>query len=163
MSASGVLYLHSCPPAVCPHVEWAVAAVLGGRVTLSWTAQPASPGTLRADSSWRGARGTGARLAGALRGWPLLRFEVCEEPSPGCDGERYSHTPSLGLFHTRTSANGDVTVGEDRLRTVLAEAQTGDAVAFAVDRMLGTAWDDELESYRCAGEGTPVTWLHEVV
>src|SRR4051794_37536962 len=63
VSARGVLYVHSCPPAVCPHVEWAAAAVLGVRVSLSWTAQPADPGTLRAESNWQGSAGTADRLA----------------------------------------------------------------------------------------------------
>ena len=31
---SGVLYVHSCPSAVVPHVEWAVAAELGVRAAL---------------------------------------------------------------------------------------------------------------------------------
>ena len=40
---SGVLYIHSAPRALCPHVEWAVAGVLGVRVSLDWTRQPAAP------------------------------------------------------------------------------------------------------------------------
>ena len=55
---SGVLYVHSCPPALCPHVEWAVAAELGVRVRLDWTAQPAAPGALRTEVGWRGRPGT---------------------------------------------------------------------------------------------------------
>jgi len=29
--------------------------------------------------------------------------------------------------------------------------------------LLGTAWDAELEPYRLAGDGAPVTLLHQVV
>jgi hypothetical protein len=29
--------------------------------------------------------------------------------------------------------------------------------------LLGRTWDEELEPFRCAGEGAPVRWLHEVV
>ena len=160
MSAAGVLFVHSCPPAVCPHVEWAVTAVLGGRVSLSWTAQPATPGTLRAECSWRGEPGVAARLAAELKKWSLLRFEVTEDPTPGRDGQRFSHTPTLGLFRTTTSANGDIVVGEDQLRCVLQSAP--ELLAAKLDRLLGTAWDSELEPYRCAGEGAPVMWLHQV-
>src|SRR6476661_2970037 len=95
---SGVLFVHSCPPALCPHVEWAVASVLGTRASLSWTAQPADPGALRAECTWRGKAGTAGRLAAALRGWSMLRYEVTEQASAGHDGERYSVTPSLGAF-----------------------------------------------------------------
>src|SRR5437764_33701 len=44
MSTSGIIYVHSSPSAVCPHVEWAVAGVLQTKVELLWTAQAAAPG-----------------------------------------------------------------------------------------------------------------------
>ena len=36
----GVLFVHSAPSALCPHVEWAAGGVLGMRLSLDWTAQP---------------------------------------------------------------------------------------------------------------------------
>ena len=101
-------------------------------------------------------------MAAALRGWSVLRYEVTEEPSAGLDGERYAVTPSLGAFRSVMSANGDVLVGEGRLRELLATA-TGPQLSQGLDTLLGSAWDDELEPYREAGEGAPVTWLHQVV
>ncbi len=160
--SAGVLYVHSCPPALCPHVEWAVAAELGTRARLTWVEQPFTPGQLRAEVSWRGRPGTAGRLAAALRGWSVLRYEVTEDASPGHDGERYSVTPVLGVFRATTSANGDVLVAEDRLRSLLATAQ-GPELAIGLDALLGSAWDDELEPYREAGDGAAVTWLHQVV
>ncbi len=159
---SGVLFVHSCPPVLCPHVEWAVAAELGVRVSLSWTTQPAAPGLLRAESGWRGRPGTAGRMAAALKGWSVLRYEVTEQASPGNDGERYTVTPTLGVFRSAISANGDVLVGEDRLRALLAAA-TGPQLAHRLDALIGSPWDDELEPYREAGEGAAVTWLHQVV
>jgi hypothetical protein len=70
--------------------------------------------------------------------------------------------PTLGVFRATTSANGDLLVSEDRLRSLLATA-TGPQLALGIDTLLGSAWDDELERYREAGEGTPVSWLHQVV
>ena len=160
--SAGVLYIHSCPPALCPHVEWAVAAELGARARMPWSDQGCAPGQLRAEVSWRGRSGTAGRLAGALRGWSVLRFEVTEEPSSGLDGERYAVTPALGVFRATMSANGDVLVGEDRLRTLLATA-VGPQLAQGLDALLGGPWDAELETYREAGDGAPVTWLHQVV
>jgi len=55
---------------------------------------------MRAETSWVGQVGTGARLTSALRGWANLRYEVTEEASPGNDGGRWSHTPDLGIFDT---------------------------------------------------------------
>jgi hypothetical protein len=145
---------------LCPHVEWAVGSVLGVRVSLTWTAQPAAAGLLRAEVAWRGRPGSAGRIAASLREWALLRFEVSEDPSHGYDGERYAVTPSLGLFRATTSSTGDIVVGEDRLRALLGTAPDGTALAHGLERLLGSAWDEELEPYREAGEGAPVRWLH---
>ncbi|HZD96631.1 MAG TPA: DUF3145 family protein, partial [Micromonosporaceae bacterium] len=40
MPTRGVVFVHSTPLAVCPHVEWAIARVLDAPVNLHWTAQP---------------------------------------------------------------------------------------------------------------------------
>ena len=163
MTTRGVVYVHSAPPALCPHVDWAIAGVLGGRVSLQWTPQPVAPGTLRAELPWQGAPGTAARIASALRGWQLLRFEVTEEPSDGCEGLRLSSTPALGMFSAVVGANGDILVPENRLRAAWETATRGLTTLEAeLDALLGTAWDAELEPFRYAGEGSPVRWLHEV-
>ncbi len=159
MPTRGVVYVHSCPPAVCPHVEWAIARVLSTPVRLEWTPQPADPTTLRAECSWSGRVGTGTELAAALRQWPMTRFEVTEEPSPGVDGERIMHVPGRGVFRATMSANGDLLLPEDRVRALMAQAAGAEALVHGLDRLLGTAWDAELEPYRQAGEGAPVVWL----
>ena len=110
MTVRGVLQVHSAPPALSPHIEWAVAGVIGVAVTLPWVDQPASPGSLRAELDWQGRPGAGGAITTALASWNLLRFEVTEEASPGCDAVRYSCTPSLGSFSAVISANGDVLV-----------------------------------------------------
>ena len=151
MSTRGVIFVHSSPTAVCPHVEWAISGVLGARVSLEWTSQPAAPGLLRTECTWSGPAGRAGALAGALRAWPMLR-----------DGERFCHAPSLGLWRGRTSANGDIVVGEDRLRALLTETPGSQQATTRVHEMLGSAWDAALEPFRLAGDGAPVTWLHQV-
>jgi hypothetical protein len=164
VTTRGVLYLHSAPRALCPHVEWAVAGVLGVRVQLDWLRQPASPGTWRAEFSWQGEVGTASKLASLLRGWQMLRFEVTAEPCPTAEGERYSATPGLGIFHAVTGIHGDILIPEDRLRSAMLMARQGRVVLEEeLDRMLGRQWDAELESFRYAGEGAPVRWLHAAV
>ena len=165
MATFGVVYIHSAPAALCPHVEWAVGGVLDQRVTLDWTPQPAAPGSMRAELSWQAEPGTGSRLASALRDWVQLRFEVTEEPSAGAEGERWSSTPTLGLYHATTGVHGDIVVREDRLRTALARAAADPAtdVVRELQGLLGKDWDDELETFRHAGDGAPVRWLHQVV
>lgn len=159
MPTRGVVYVHSCPPAVVPHAEWAISGVLGTRVSLSWTAQPAAPGQLRAECAYTGRPGTASKIAAALRSWSMVRFEVTEDPSDGYDGERISYVPGRGVYRTSTGANGDVVVGEQQLRALAAAARSAEDYAHRLDNLLGAAWDAELEPYRYAGDGAPMTLL----
>jgi hypothetical protein len=160
----GVLYIHSAPSALCPHVEWAAGGVLGVSVSLEWTTQAAQAGTYRAEYSWAGDAGTAAAITSALRGWNHLRFEITEEPTAGTEGARYSYTPELGVFHAVTGLHGDIMIPEDRIKAAVVKAALGDTtLLLEIDKLLGKPWDDELETFRYAGDGAPVRWLHQVV
>ncbi|MDR2253606.1 MAG: DUF3145 domain-containing protein [Bifidobacteriaceae bacterium] len=162
MITRGVLFVHSSTRAVCPHVEWVAGNVLGTRVSMDWTTQPAAPGMLRAEHSWQGPQGTGARLASALRGWVHLRYEVTEEASFAVDGGRWSHTPSLGIFHAVIDVHGNAMIPEDRILAALECGGDLIELRHKLDVALGRAWDDELEPFRYAGAGAPVRWLHQL-
>lgn len=159
----GVVFIHGAPVALCPHITWAVEAVLGHRVKIAWTRQPAAPRMVRAELPWSGPVGAGAELASSLRGWDHLRYEITEDASAVSDGSRWSYTPRLGIHHTWTSVSGDAVINEDRLRDVMARTR-GDAKALQeeIDLLLGVPWDEELEVFRYAGDGAPVRWLHKV-
>ena len=160
----GVFYVHSAPSALCPHIEWAVGGVLGVSVQPSWTPQPAQSGSYRCEFSWTGEIGAAAAIASALRGWNQLRFEVTEEPTARSEGARYSYTPDLGIFHAVTGLHGDIMIPEDRLKAAAVKSALGETtLEVEVDKLVGKAWDDELETFRYAGEGAPVRWLHQVV
>lgn len=160
----GVLFVHSAPSALLPHVEWAAANVLGDRADLAWVKQSAEPGTYRAELSWQADAGTAAALASSLRGWEQLRFEVTEEPTATTEGARYSYTPTLGLLHAMVGLHGDIVIPEDRIKAIRAKAACGDIdLDTALDALLGVRWDAELEPFRYAGDGAPVRWLHQVV
>ena len=166
MSVHGVLSVHSAPPALCPHIEWAVAGAIGVPVDLPWVVQSAAPGSLRAELSWIARPGTAGTITSALAGWNRLRFEVIEEASQGCDAIRYSYTPALGKFSCVISANGDVLIPENRLRAAMTVAacpvpgRPESSLEAELAGLMGQAWDDELEPFRCAAEGAPVRWLH---
>lgn len=161
--ARGVIYVHSAPKALCPHLEWAVGRSLGQAVSFEWADQPVMPGSRRAEYYWEGPAGTGAALATAIRGWEHLRFEVSEDPTPRSDGGRWMHTPDLGIHYAQMDTAGNVVIPEDRVRYAMEVAE-GDA--FELQRelsvALGSAWDDELEPFRVASDDAPVVWLHKV-
>ncbi len=160
----GVIYIHSAGAALRPHVEWAISGVLGAPVNLRWTEQPASPGTWRAELTWTGPADTASLLAAALKNCLQLRFEVTEDPGVSSDGQRYSFTPSLGVFHAAINRHGDIMVSENRIKAALTNDAIGARdLSNALRDLLGTRWDAELEVFRYAGEDTPVRWLHAAV
>ncbi len=162
--ARGVVFVHSCPRAVAPHLEWALARVFGTEVPVDWAEQPIEPGAVRAEIIWGGPAGTGSAIASALHAFRQVRHEVTEDPSPGREGERFSSTPSLGLYRATIGVHGDVMVPEDRLRTAVVQASlTGESLADEIARLIGQPWDAELEPYRCAHEGSTVRVLTQVV
>jgi hypothetical protein len=181
VTVRGVLQIHSAPPALSPHIEWAAAGVFGVPVKLHWIEQPAAPGNVRTELAWQGRPGLSGEITSALASWNLLRFEVTEDASPGCDAVRYSCTPTLGIFTATMSANGDTMIGEDRLRAVMTLAANsaaseqlgglrelhgprhpalGGSLEAELRLLLGDAWDAELEPFRHASAGAPVRWLH---
>jgi hypothetical protein len=164
VSTRGVVFVHSCPRALCAHVEWALSDAVDGRVTLDWTPQPVAGGTVRGELSWTGSTGTAARVVSALHAWGRVRFEVTEEATTATEGERFSVTPTLGIYRAVIGIHGDIQVPEERLRGAIARASmAGTPLEDEVAALLGAPWDAELEPFRYAGEGAPVRWLHQVV
>jgi hypothetical protein len=159
----GVIFIHSAPRALCPHLEWAVGRALGHAVSFDWSEQPVLSGSKRAEFYWEGPAGTGAALATAIRGWEHLRFEVTEDPSARSDGGRWLHTPGLGIHYAQTDSAGNIVIGEDRIRYAM-EVAAGDPVELhgELQVALGAAWDEELEPFRHASDEASVVWLHKV-
>lgn len=162
--SSGVLFVHSAPRALAPHIDWAASGVLGVPARMRWEDQPMGPRLLRAELPWRGREDTGARLVSALRGMREVRFEVTQDPTPLSDGARWSCTPDLGIHYAATDRAGNVVITEDHVRGCMERAGSD---ARALQRELGIAigepWDEELELYRHAGDGAPMRWLQRVV
>ncbi|HRN29538.1 MAG TPA: DUF3145 domain-containing protein [Terrimesophilobacter sp.] len=161
--ARGVIYIHSSPKALCPHVEWAAGRALDRAVSFNWSPQPVLKSTMRAEFYWEGTQGTGAALASALRGWEHLRYEVTEDASQGSDGGRWMHTPDLGIYYAQIDTAGNTVIPEDRIRSAMELAGSD---AFELHRelrlALGQAWDDELDVFRHASDENQVVWLHKV-
>ncbi len=162
-TARGVLYVHSAPRALCPHIEWAVGRAIDRAVNFTWAAQPVLKGAQRTEFYWEGTPGTGAEIASALRGWEHLRYEVTEDPSARNDGGRWMHTPDLGIFFAQTDSVGNMVIPEDRIRSAMELAGSNALELHRELRLaLGQAWDDELEAFRHVGADNQVVWLHKV-
>ncbi|MDX2025402.1 DUF3145 domain-containing protein [Microcella sp.] len=159
--ARGVLFVHSAPRALSPHIEWAAGRAMDRAVSFDWIDQPVLKGALRTEFVWEGERGTGAKIASALRGWEHLRYEVTEDAGLGTDGGRWMHTPDLGIYFAQTDTLGNTVIPEDRIRYAMEVAGSNALELHRELRLaLGQAWDDELEPFRHAGDGSSVVWLH---
>lgn len=162
-TAHGVLFVHSAPRALCPHIEWAAGRALGRAVNFDWSEQTVLKGSMRAEFFWEGSAGTGAAMASSLLGWEQLRFEVTEDAGLGADGARWLHTPSLGIFYAQTDTAGNLVIPEDRVRYAMEVAGANALELHRELRLaLGQAWDDELEPFRHASDDSRVIWLHDV-
>ena len=162
--ARGMLFIHSAPAALCPHLEWAAGSVLGDTVHFDWIDQPAEPRSRRTEISWSGEAGHGAALASKLAAYERGRFEITEDASPGSDGQRFCFTPALGSFCATVGVHGDILVNEDRIKqAIAADALGGEPIHKALESLVGTPWDEELDTFRYASEDAPIRWLHQVV
>ena len=161
--ARGVIFIHSAPRALCPHLEWAVGGAIGRAVNFDWSDQPVLPGSRRTEFSWHGRAGIGAAVASAIHGWEHLRFEVTEDPTATTDGGRWMHTPDLGIHYAQTDSAGSLVVSEERIRYAM-EVAAGDSIELhrELSVALGSAWDEELELFRHASDDVPAVWLHRV-
>ncbi len=156
----GMVYLHSAPAALLPHVEWALGRLLGGPVGLQWTPQPLKPAQFRAETAWHSDPSFGAVLSSELLGWGSIVFEIVQDEGGGQPGWRWAYTPSLGLFQSQIDVFGNVLVSEHRL-TAIAE-NTGSSASDLTSQLrlaVGAPWELELEQLRSASEDRSVIWL----
>ncbi|MEY4320777.1 MAG: hypothetical protein RLZZ471_718 [Actinomycetota bacterium] len=152
ISTQGMVFIHSAPRALLPHLEWTMGRILGGPVSPRWL--PIGPAQFRTEFHWQGDDFAGTDLTSQLMGWKSIRFEVTT------DNYRWSFTPKLGLFHSETDAAGNLLVNEFRLKEAL---QTAGSNAIELQRqmrmLMGQPWDDELEQFRMQGADAPIIWL----
>src|SRR4051794_41822769 len=102
----GVVYVHSTPLAVCPHVEWAIARVLSAPVRLEWTAQPVEPNARRAECTWSGRSGTGGGVGAAPPQGAVIPVEGTQEPPAGGHRGGHIHVAGRGPLHPPPRATG---------------------------------------------------------
>lgn len=144
--ASGLVFIHHVPSGLISHVEWTLAGVCGQSPEISWTfSKEANFGT----ASFEGSDEAGSILASAFMNLKQLVFEVIQYPNGPESGHRWSFTPELGMFHSATDAAGNLLFGENQIRVAMERGgQNPLRLQAELRRLLGQAWDDELEQYR---------------
>lgn len=160
--AFGVLAIYTCPKSLAKAVEWALQAEFE-HFQIQWQNQELEPGTLTAIISWSSATGTASRLASSLQQIPNLIFEITEHNETSAANERFIFTPTLGMFRADMDAAGNHTFTENRISALL-ETHGADVVKLneEMNRMLGRAWDAELDAYRENQLAESQSWIRAV-
>ena len=108
--------------------------------------------------SWEGPQGSGAVLATSFMNLKQLIFEVTQQDSLDISGYRWCYTPTLGMFSSATDEAGNILVSENQLRYIVDSCgSNGLKLQAELRKVLGQAFDDELESYRELSDGSEST------
>jgi hypothetical protein len=145
----GLVFVHQAPSALLAHVEWTLSGVCGRPANITWHSLPEPLPGFRGVSSWDGASESGSVLASAFMNLKQLSFEVIQDSTDQESGYRWSFTPTLGVFSCATDEIGNVLVNENQLRSIVDSCgSNGLKLQAELRKVLGQAFDDELESYR---------------
>ena len=145
--SDGLVLIHCAPSSLLTHVEWTISGISGTPTKLIWVADESSPTMFRSSVSIACSSEAAATLASAFMNLKQLSFEVVYQQQHG--GSRWSYTPSLGMFRCATDEAGNLVVNENQIRNSMEKAGTNTLKLQAeLRRLLGQAWDDELETNR---------------
>jgi hypothetical protein len=153
--SEGMVFLHLVPSSLLAHVEWTISGISGNPTKINWIPNDSSIPTFRGISTFSAPTDSAATLASAFMNLKQLSFEVIKHSSPDSSGARWSFTPALGMFHSATDEAGNLVVNENQLRLAMERAGSN-ALRLQAElrKLLGQAWDDELEPYRELVGGT---------
>jgi len=160
-NARGFLHMHSVPRGLVSHVDWAISAVCENQVSLNWEPQPIEAGSMRASATWVGSDGFASRLVSSLAKWSKIRMDITQQPTNYSKGERYSLTPTLGVYRAVIDEFGETNIPESRIRAALKRSiAESEPAEVEITFLLGDPWDEELEPFRRAQSDTSVRWLN---
>lgn len=147
--SNGLVLIHSAPSSLLRHVEWTIAGVSQNPTELGWIQNLDAAGTFRTQAHYLGEQDAGATLASAFMNLKQLTFEITQDADQGILGSRWCYTPSLGMFRGSTDEVGNLVVNENQIRLAMEKAGPNVLKLQAeLRRLMGQAFDDELESYR---------------
>ena len=145
--SDGLVLIHCAPSSLLTHVEWTISGISGNPTKLNWAADESKPTTFRSSVSIACSSEEAATLASAFMNLKQLSFEVIHQQTHG--GTRWSFTPALGMFSCSTDEAGNLVINENQIRHSMERAGSNALKLQAeLRKLLGQAWDDELENYR---------------
>ena len=145
--SEGLVLVHRAPSSLLTHVEWTISGITGNPTKINWSKDDSINSGFRGSVVIDCSLNDSATLASAFMNLKQLSFEVIHQSE--LSGARWSFTPSLGMFHCASDEAGNLVVGENQLRASIEKAGSNILKLQAeLRKLLGQAWDDELEPYR---------------
>ena len=145
--SEGLVLVHRAPSSLLTHVEWTISGITGNPTKINWSKDDSINSGFRGSVVIDCSLNDCATLASAFMNLKQLSFEVIHQSE--LSGARWSFTPSLGMFHCASDEAGNLVVGENQLRASIEKAGSNILKLQAeLRKLLGQAWDDELEPYR---------------
>ncbi len=145
--SEGLVLIHRAPSALLTHVEWTISGITGNPTKINWIKEDSTGSIFHGSVAIDCTLNDCATLASAFMNLKQLSFEVIHQSE--LSGARWSFTPSHGMFHCATDDAGNLVVGENQIRTSMEKAGSNILKLQAeLRKLLGQAWDDELEPYR---------------
>jgi hypothetical protein len=145
--SNGLVLIHCAPSSLLTHVEWTISGISGNPTKLNWVSDESKPTMFRSSASLKCSSEEAATLASAFMNLKQLSFEVIHQHAHG--GTRWCFTPALGIFSCATDEVGNLVVNENQIRHSMEKAGSNALKLQAeLRKLLGQAWDDELESSR---------------
>jgi hypothetical protein len=153
--SEGLVFIHLAPSALLNHVEWTISGISGNPTKINWIPNESTIPSFRGVCKVSGSADWAETLASAFMNLKQLSFEVIRHAGAEGIGARWSFTPGLGMFHCATDQLGNLVVNENQLRLAMERAGSNALKLQAeIRKLLGQAWDDELEPFRELVGGT---------
>ncbi len=157
---SGVLFLHAISKASADDLGSLLAHFQIRTKAHEWQLQPLVVGTVKSVIDWSSAADVAPQLVTELALLGNIRFEVTLNQTRHQIGRRWSFSPGLGIFAAAIDEAGNVLIAENQVRNALyGSGNDLLKTQSALRRLLGTAWDDDLERFRAQSYEVEKTWL----
>lgn len=157
---SGVLFLHAIPRASADGLDEIFSRLQIRTKPPEWNLQPLVVGCVKTVINWTSSIDAAPDLVAELVKYNNIRFEVTQNLNRNQIGRRWLYSPGLGIFASAIDEAGNVLIAENQLRNALYGSGNDLLKTQAtMRRLLGTAWDDDLERFRAQAYEADKGWL----
>lgn len=157
---SGVLFLHAISKASAEGLDDLFKNLQIRTKPHQWQLQPLVVGSVKTVIDWSAVADVAPVLVTELAAFGNIRFEVTLNLSKNQSGRRWCFSPGLGIFAAAVDEAGNILITENQIRNALYGSGNDLLKTQAqLRKLLGTAWEDDLERFRAQSYELEKSWL----